>query len=229
MPTEDPPGAGAVTYTTYLNGGKFSGAGGLEAMNVTIKVTASLWDAPAKWQVDSEGHLSGGMPANYGYQVPDEAEFSFGNPAGRAIFHFEIQFGQPVNNPSFFLLDVDNNGSDHGTLFEGTILGGGTVYPSLSLMPGTSVAWTGWGPTLDVFSNGGPSTDSQAAGAAFFEWHQANVTSLSFSWESSTNTSIRLSNIYAEFDPAGFGYAVPEAPSAMLIFLAGLGLWHRRR
>ena len=142
---------------------------------------------------------------------------------------FDIHFGQPVNNPSFFLLDVDNNGSDHGTMFAATILGGGMVYPNLSLMAGTTVAWTGSGSTLDIFSNGGPASDSQATGAAFFEWPQSNVTGLSFVWESNTGTSIRMSNIYAEYDPAGFGFAVPEPPSALLFLIAVWGLWGRRR
>lgn len=229
MPTENPPGSGAVSLTTYLDGGQCRGPGGLGAMDVGFEVSVSIWSAPSKWKVDPEGFLSGGNPATYGYQAPDEAEFNFGNSNGRAVMRFDVRFGQPVNNPSFFLMDVDNNGSDHGTMFEGTILGGGTVYPNLSLMAGTTVAWTGSGSTLDIFSNGGPAADNQATGAAFFEWPHSNVTALSFVWESNTGTSIRMSNIYAEYDPAGFGFAVPEPSSALLFLIAGWGLCGRRR
>ncbi len=224
-----PVGTGSVTLTNYVNGGQCRGPGGFVTMDISLEVSVSLWNPPSRWQVDPEGYLSGGNQATYGYQSPDEAEFNFGNPGGTMVMRFDVQFSQPVNNPSFFLMDVDNNGSDHGTLFEGTILGGGTVYPHLSLKPGTTVAWTGAGSTLDIFSNGGPSADNQASGAAFFAWLQNNVTSLSFVWESSTGANVRMSNIYAEYTPAGFGFAVPEPSSALLILIAGLGLSRRRR
>jgi hypothetical protein len=230
QPTEGPPGAGAVTHTTYLNGGQYWNGSTLAPMDVSLDVTVQIWDAPARWRVDAEGFLSGGNPATYGYQAPDEAEFNFGDPNGQIVVRFEFQFSQPVNNPSILLMDIDSNGSDHGTLFEAVTLGGGIAYPTLSIVPGSTVAWTGQGPTLDVFSNGGASPDNLALGSAFFEWRENSVTSISFLWESNAGTSIRVSNIYAEYDPVNFNQVVPE-PSAALMALGAAGalIWRRRR
>jgi hypothetical protein len=229
-PTESPPGAGAVTHTSYLNGGQYWNGSALTPMDVDMDITVTIWDAPTKWKVDPEGFISGGNPANYGYQSPnDEAEFNFGDPNGQVVMRFDILFGQPVNNPSFLLMDIDNNGSDHGTGFQATTSGGGTVYPTMSLVTGSTVAWTGSGSTLDVFSNGGASTDNVAAGAAFFEWQESNVTGISFTWESNDGTSIRVSNIYAEYDPPGFIQVVPEPSGALLVLLCCGGILLRRR
>lgn len=229
QPTGNPPPGGAVSLTTYLNGGQSRETNGLEAMTVAFEVSATVWDAPLRWRIDGEGFLSGGAPATFGYQTVDEAEFNFGNPASRVVMRFDVKFGRPVNNPSFFLLDVDNNGSDHAGLIMGTIEGGGVVYPNMSLSPDTTVSWTGLGATLDVFSIGGPVSDNQAAGAVFFEWPQQNVTGFSFEWECHAGSNLRMSNIYAEYDPAGFAVVVPEPGSALLILAAACGLVRRRR
>jgi hypothetical protein len=228
-PTSGPSGAGAVTHTTYLNGGQYSNGGTLFSMNVSLDVTVQTWSDPSRWKIDNEGMISGTQPANYGYQTPDEAEFSFGNPSGRFVMRVDINFSQPVDNPSFFLLDIDAFGGDRGTQFQGTRQGGGTVYPTLNVVAGSTVAWTGTGPTLDVFSAGPSSSDQQALGAAFFEWNAQGVTSLSFVWESNLNTSIRLSNIYADFNPAGFIFSIPEPSVPMLSLLFAGGLSFRRR
>jgi hypothetical protein len=198
-------------------------------MDVRLDINVQVWNTPAKWKVDSEGFLSGGAPATYGYQSPDEAEFNFGDSTDRVVMRLDFVFSQPVNNPSFFLMDIDNNGSDHGTGFQATQQGGATVYPALSLVNGSTVSWTGADATLDVFSAGPASTDQQALGAAFFEWNAENITSISFVWESNAGTSIRVSNIYAEYDPSGFLFAVPEPSAAMLSVLAAGGMAMRRR
>ena len=230
-PSEALPGPGAVTHTTYLNGGQCWTGSEFTQMDVNVDVTVSIWDSPARWRVDPEGWMSGGNPATYGYQSPDEAEFTFGDSNGQVVMRFDILFGQPVNNPSFFLMDIDNNGSDHGTVFRATTAEGGTVFPTMSLVTGSTVAWTGSGPTLDVFSNGGSATDNVALGSALFEWDVNNVTGISFIWEGNTGTSIRVSNFYAEFDPAGFTPVVVPEPSSALLVLAAAGtlLLRRRR
>lgn len=230
QPSSGPPGAGAITHTAYLNGGQYWNGAALTPMDVGVDISVQIWNAPTKWKVDPEGFLSGGNVANYGYQSPDEAEFNFGDPTGRVVMQFDFVFSHPVNNPSFFLMDIDNNGSDHGTLFQATSLGGGTVYPTMSLVSGSTVSWTGSDSTLDVFSGGGAANDTQPTGAAFFEWKQNDVTGISFTWESNSGTSIRVSNIYAEYDPSGFFIVVPEPSVSMMALLtAGAALLRRRR
>ena len=227
-PTSGPPGAGAFTQTTYLNGGQYWDGSALTLMNVNVDIAVQIWNNPAKWKIDPEGFVGSGGVATYGYQTPDEAEFNFGDPTGRVVMRFDFVFARPVKNPSFFLMDIDNNGSDHGTLFQATTQGGGTVYPTMSLVSGSTVRWTGSGPTLDVFSGGPGYNDTDPRGDAFFEWEQDNVTGISFVWESNSGTSIRVSNVYAEYDPAGFAFAVPE-PTAAMLALLGAGLVLRRR
>jgi len=230
-PTAGPPGPGSITHTTYLGGGQYQSGATLTSMDVTLDINVQTWSDPAKWKIDPEGFISGPATANYGFQSPDEAEFNFGTTAARMVMRMDIVFSHPVDNPSFFLMDVDALGGDHGTGFQASLQGGGTVYPTMSLVNGSNVAWTGSGPTLDVFSAGAPTSDQDAAGAAFFEWNANAVTSISFTWESNAGTSIRVSNIYANFDPSGFNFAFPAPePSAPLLglVLAG-GLMLRRR
>lgn len=228
QPTEGPPGAGAVTHTSYLNGGQYWEGSGLMPMDVEMDITVSIWDTPTKWKVDPEGFVSGGNPANYGYQTPDEAEFNFGDPNAQVVMRFDILFGQPINNPSFLLMDIDNSGGDRGSFIQATTADGGTVFPSMSLVTGSTVAWTGSGSTFEIFSNGGAANDDEAVGSAFFEWEEKNVTGISFTWESNNGTSIRVSNIYSEFNPPNFN-VVPEPSAALLALLFAGGLLLRRR
>lgn len=229
QPSEGPPGSGAVTHTTYLSGGQCWTGDAFLTMDVEIDVSVSIWDVPARWRVDPEGFVSGGNLATYGYQSPDEAEFHFGDPNVQVVMRFDVRFSQPVNNPSFFLMDIDNNGSDYGSQFKATTLGGGTVYPSLSLVAGSTVAWTGADSVLEVFSSGGASTDNQATGSAFFEWHETSITGISFVWESFSGSTIRMSNIYGEYDPSGFMMVVPEPSAGLLAIVAAGGIILRRR
>lgn len=226
-PTEAPPGPGSVTETVYLNGGQYRDGAALSPLDVRVDITVEIWNDPARWRIDTG---LGPGTATYGYQSPDEAEFNFGETTGQMIMRMDFIFSQPVDNPSFFLMDIDNTGVDHGTQFKATTQGGGTIYPTLSLASNSTVAWTGDGATLDVFSNGASSSDSEARGAAFFEWNAQNVTSISFVWESAEGTTIRMSNIYGEFDPAGFTVvAAPEPSSALLGLVFAGGLMMRRR
>ena len=111
-PTAGPPGVGAVTHTTYLSGGQYSNGGTLFSMDVTLDITIQTRQ-PSRWRIDGAGFLSGGLPADYGYQSPDEAEFDFGNPGGKFVMRMDFTFSHPVDNPSFLLMDIDALGGDH--------------------------------------------------------------------------------------------------------------------
>ena len=148
-----------------------------------------------------------------------------------------MDFSHSVFNPSFMLMDIDNANSDEITNLLAVTAANAIYYPSISLVSGSVVRAQGSGATLLLDSNGGNSTDTQALGTAFAEWNASGVNHLEFTWKGKNGTSIRLSNLYAEFDPAGFTQVVPGAvavpePSSMALAALGFGtlaLLRRRR
>jgi len=227
---DEPPDGSTPTVTSYNSLAQYWDGAAFVPTDLTITITPLAYLNPATWRIDDDS-----LGLTYGYQSPDEAEFRFGTaPNGDISFRFELDLAQPVNNASFFILDIDNNSSDHITGVMARTVSNEVYYPSLSLVPGSNLVWNGSGATLDVFSNGGNSTDTQALGSAFYEWDAGlPVNHLEFVWSASTGTSIRFSNLYAYFDPAGFDVnvpgTIPEPSTGLLGLAAALMLWRRRR
>jgi uncharacterized protein (TIGR03382 family) len=227
-PTE-PSNGSTPTVTTYTGLAQYWDGTALSPTDLTIRVTPLTYLNPATWGVDGSS-----MGNTYGYQSPDEAEFRFGTaPNGLVQFRFELDLAQPVNNAGFFILDIDNNSSDHITGVLARSVSNDVYYPSLSLVAGSTVTYAGSGATLDAYSNGGNSTDTQALGSAYYEWQSGiPVQHIEFVWSATTGTSIRFSNLYAYYDPPAFNEAVPGSvpePGTALLGLLGLAVLLRRR
>lgn len=229
-PTE-PPNGSTPTVTNYTGLAQYWDGAALSSTDLTIRVTPLTYLNPATWRVDNASTGN-----TYGYQSPDEAEFRFGTaPNGLVQFRFELDLAQPVNNAGFFILDIDNNSSDHITGALARSVSNDVYYPSLSLVAGSNIVYTGSGATLDTYSNGGNSTDTQALGSAYYEWPAGvPITHLEFVWSATSGTSIRFSNLYAFYNPPGFIEGVPGSipePGVSLLGLVGLAaaLLRRRR
>lgn len=232
-PTEPtgPPFLPTATVTTYTNGGQFynSGTSSLQPMNVVFTVTPLVYpdnnSNPSSWTVDAAG-----TNFTYGYQSPDEAEWRFGNAPNAVQLRIAIDYAGGVFNPSFMLMDIDNSNSDEitGILARDSL--NNTFYPVVSLVAGSVVRVQGSGASLTLDSNGGNSTDTQALGDAFLEWGQSDIRHIEFTWLGRSGTSIRLANLYAEYDPPGFTpvNVVPE-PSTWVPGALGLAAMALRR
>jgi hypothetical protein len=227
-----------ASTTTVYSGAQYydSVLGSLQSMTVTFTVAPLIFPSASSvsgsWTVNNAG-----TGFTYGYQTIDEAEWRFGNATAEVQLRISMDFSHSVFNPSFMLMDIDNANSDEITNLLAVTAANAIYYPSISLVSGSVVRAQGSGATLLLDSNGGNSTDTQALGTAFAEWNASGVNHLEFTWKGKNGTSIRLSNLYAEFDPAGFTQVVPGAvavpePSSMALAALGFGtlaLLRRRR
>lgn len=219
-----PPGSTTTVYT----GAQYYdiGSGSLQPMSVTFTVIPVIFPSASSnssaWTVNNAG-----TGFTYGYQSPDEAEWRFGNASAEVQLRITMDFSHSVFNPSFMLMDIDNANSDEITNLLAETASAAVYYPSISVVAGSVVRTQGSGATLMLDSNGGNSTDTQALGAAFVEWAMGDITRLEFTWKGKNGTSIRLANLYAEYDPAGFSEVVPGSaavPEPASVTLVALGI-----
>lgn len=221
-----PPFLPAATTTVYSGAQYFETAtNSFQPLSVTFRVIPVVFPTassnPTSWTVDNAG-----TGFTYGYQSPDEAEWRLGTASAEVQLRITMDFSHSVFNPSFMLMDIDNATSDEITQIVAYTNTGGMFTPSVSLVAGSVVRITGAGTNLMLDSTGGNSTDTQALGSAFLEWSMGGVTHLEFTWKGKSGTSIRMANLYAEFDPAGFTQVAAEAavPEPGTIVMFGLGL-----